>query len=119
MALVCLLLVRYIGVATAWFEKRAPEGLENFGVDCVAVDVPLVEPEPTFIDLKSATTEDLVRLPSIGEKMAVRIVEYRRVNGPFRTVQQLQEVRGIGAATLGRLRRLYGLNSEKRRVYSC
>ena len=103
MALVCLLIVLCIGVATAWFEKRAPEELENFRVERAAVNVPQVEPEPTFIDLNSATTEDLERLPSIGEKMAVRIVEYRRVNGPFKTVRQLQEVRGVGSATLEKI----------------
>ena len=45
MALICLLTVLFIGVATAWFEQRQPEDLENFRVARAAVDVPLVEPE--------------------------------------------------------------------------
>ena len=36
-----------------------------------------------YIDLNAATTEELERLPSIGEKMAMRIVEYSAREWPF------------------------------------
>jgi len=36
-----------------------------------------------YIDLNAASAEQLEGLPFIGEKMAMRIVEYRRVNGPL------------------------------------
>ena len=56
-----------------------------------------------YIDLNVASAEGLERLPSIGEKMAMRIVKYRRVIGPFQMVRQLQQVKSIGAATLGKV----------------
>lgn len=38
------------------------------------------------------------RLKGVGEKKARAIVEYRQKNGPFRSLRQLEEVKGIGAA---------------------
>ena len=38
--------------------------------------------------------------PSIGQ----RIIEHREANGPFRTVEDLLEVKGIGPATLDKIR---------------
>ena len=53
-----------------------------------------------YIDMNAASAEEFERLPYIGEKMAMRIVKYRRVNGPFQMVRQLQQVKSIGVATL-------------------
>ena len=36
-----------------------------------------------YIDLNAASAEEFEKLPYIGEKMAMRIVECRRVNGPL------------------------------------
>ncbi|RBQ14807.1 ComEA family DNA-binding protein [Spongiactinospora rosea] len=49
-----------------------------------------------LIDLNTATVEQLDVLPGVGEVLARRIVDYRTANGGFRTVDQLQEVSGIG-----------------------
>jgi competence protein ComEA len=56
------------------------------------------------IDLNEADQATLLQVPGIGEKMAGRILSYRQANGPFRNLQQLLEVQGIGASTLERLR---------------
>ena len=48
--------------------------------------------------------EDLERLPGIGPAKAEAIAAYRTEHGPFRTVDQLMEVSGIGEATLEALR---------------
>lgn len=53
-----------------------------------------------YTDLNAASAEEFERLPYIGEKMPMRIVEYRRVNGPFQMVRQLQQFKSIGAAKL-------------------
>ncbi len=47
------------------------------------------------IDLNTATPEELVALPYIGEYTARRIVEYRQTRGPFRAVEDLKRVTGI------------------------
>ena len=44
------------------------------------------------------------RLPGIGPAKAEAIAAYRTEHGPFRTVDQLMEVSGIGEATLEALR---------------
>ena len=62
---------------------------------------------PTFpLDLNSARMEDLMELPGIGEKLAQRLVEYRKSHGGFRSVEDLRRVRGIGEKRMERLRPL-------------
>ncbi len=58
------------------------------------------------LDLNSARLEDLMELPGIGEKLAQRLVEYRKSHGGFRSVEDLRNVRGIGAKRMERLRPL-------------
>lgn len=58
------------------------------------------------LDLNSARVEDLMELPDIGEKLARRLVEYRRSHGAFRSVEDLRNVRGIGEKRMERLRPL-------------
>lgn len=52
------------------------------------------------IRLNQASAEELERLPGIGPEMARRIVDFRTQNGPFRTLDDLLAVPGIGPATL-------------------
>ena len=55
--------------------------------------------EPDFpLDLNTATAEELTALPGIGEVLAQRIVDFRTENGPFRIIDELKDVRGIGDA---------------------
>ena len=58
------------------------------------------------IDLNTATAADLEELPGVGPATAAAIVAYRDDHGPFRSVEQLLEVRGIGEAKLDALRDL-------------
>jgi len=55
------------------------------------------------IDINRADPWLLEALPGIGEVLAQRIVDYRSENGPFRTVEHLLKVSGIGSATLEQL----------------
>jgi len=48
------------------------------------------------VNLNTATAADLEGLPGIGAKTAARIVEYRQKNGPFKKVEELMNVRGVG-----------------------
>lgn len=58
------------------------------------------------LDLNRATERELEALPGIGPVLAGRIVQYRRAQGAFRTVDQLRQVKGIGKKTLDRIRPL-------------
>lgn len=50
------------------------------------------------INVNRATAAQLDSLDGIGPVIAKRIIEYRKVNGPFATVEDLQKVSGIGTA---------------------
>lgn len=58
------------------------------------------------IDLNAADAAALDALPGVGPVLAQRIVQYRNDNGPFKSVDQLDEVSGIGAKLLDQLRPL-------------
>lgn len=54
------------------------------------------------IDLNSAGPAELESLPGVGPALAARILAQRQARGPFRSVEDLLEVPGIGAKTLAR-----------------
>jgi len=56
------------------------------------------------LDVNSATALQLERLPGIGPVLAKRIVDYRKRYGPFRHIDDLDKVKGIGPAKLAKLR---------------
>lgn len=58
------------------------------------------------IDLNTATAEQLDTLPGVGPSTAAAIVAHRNQKGPFRTVEGLLDVRGIGDAKFDALRDL-------------
>lgn len=57
-------------------------------------------PAPRAIDLNEAGPDELSLLPGVGPSLAARIVEDRASRGPFRTVDDLDRVRGVGPALL-------------------
>jgi competence protein ComEA len=56
------------------------------------------------VDINTAPLPELALLPRIGETLAKRIIEDREANGPFRDLDDLQRVRGIGPRTLEEMR---------------
>src|SRR5690606_36698330 len=56
------------------------------------------------LDPNDATWVELAQLDGVGEALAIRIVEDREANGPFRSIEDLDRVKGIGPKLLERLR---------------
>ncbi len=56
------------------------------------------------VNINRASMEELMTLKGVGEATAQKIVEDRRVNGPFKSVDDLKRVSGIGAKKLAALR---------------
>ncbi|MCL5267509.1 MAG: helix-hairpin-helix domain-containing protein [Bacteroidetes bacterium] len=56
------------------------------------------------VDLNSASLSDLVTIPGIGNVTAQRILDYRSANGKFGSVQELRNVKGIGAKKLEQMK---------------
>ncbi|HEX9724664.1 MAG TPA: helix-hairpin-helix domain-containing protein [Vicinamibacteria bacterium] len=66
------------------------------------------------VNLNTATVEQLVELPGIGQAVAARIVAYRETNGSFGKIEELMNVRGIGEKTFLRLRPLIFVEQGKK-----
>lgn len=56
------------------------------------------------IDVNRAGVDELTGLPGVGEVLAARIAAHREARGPFRTLEDLLDVPGIGEAKLAGLR---------------
>jgi len=56
------------------------------------------------INLNSATALQLAALPGIGVKTAELIVQYRLKNGPFKKIEEVMNVRGIGEKSFLRIK---------------
>ena len=52
------------------------------------------------LDINTADVESLQTLNGIGPALAQRIIDYRDKNGPFRSLEDLLQVKGIGESTL-------------------
>ena len=53
-----------------------------------------------ILNINRATAKELDKLPGIGPVIASRIIEFRKVNGAFQSIDDLRKVQGIGASTL-------------------
>jgi competence protein ComEA len=58
------------------------------------------------VNLNRASADELQALPGIGPVLAQRMVDWRKAHGRYRTVDDLQEVKGIGKKRLEQLRPL-------------
>ena len=61
------------------------------------------------VNLNDASTDQLELLPGVGPSRATAIVNYRKLH-PFKHVEELQRIKGIGKKTFARLRPLLALS---------
>lgn len=93
------LLLVGLGAAAAWYV--AAGGLSG---GLVHHDAPPPATVTFSVDLNTADVHELAPLPGLGPATAARIVEHRRLHGPFTSIDGLLDVPGIGAVTLAGLR---------------
>jgi competence protein ComEA len=56
------------------------------------------------ININSATSDQIAGLPGIGVKTAELVVQYRVKNGPFKKIEEIMNVRGIGEKSFLRIK---------------
>ena len=56
------------------------------------------------VNINTATKEELTSLKGVGDKRAKEIIDYRTKNGPFKTVDDLEKVPGIGPGIMKQIR---------------
>ena len=94
------------GDPTAYVDQPL-ETAQRVWIDGAEVDVGPSGNERVFglpIELNEAEPVALKLLPGIGDVRAQAIVDWRRDHGPFDSVDRLDDVPGIGAATVERIR---------------
>ncbi len=95
--------------------KKVVDGEQIYVPDKSAMPPPSATTTPTpatahrlhssaQINLNTATAKELEELPGIGPVMAQRIIEYRTTHGPFYSIAEIQEIRGIGAKTFEKIK---------------
>lgn len=60
--------------------------------------------EALKVNINTATSEELQKLPGIGASMASRIITYRKENGKFSKIEDLKNVSGIGDAKFNNIK---------------
>ena len=102
--LVCslsLMLVLGIFIGRNWNTKVVPLSENNTPLpESVTAEMPAYR-----LDINTATQNQFMELPGIGEIIADRIIAYRDENGAFTSIDELLYVDGIGEAKLQQIER--------------
>lgn len=89
-----LFLVVFLGLAGwhLWGERTRPRPTEMRR-----------EPISRTLDLNRASKTELLQLPGVGPSLADKILSHRNLNGPFRRLDELKGVPGVGEAIFAKL----------------
>lgn len=96
-----------VGLALLWLVAAA-----RARVRPLPADTPGFVQTEQRISINHADGDTLRVLPGIGQATAARIVEHRGRHGPFGAVDDLDDVHGIGAKTVRRLRPFVTLHGD-------
>ena len=66
-----------------------------------------------IVNVNTASAADFEALPGIGPKLAARIIDYRQKNGPFKKLEDLMNVQGLGEKNFLKLKPQLTLSSTK------
>lgn len=60
--------------------------------------------ETNLININTASLEELIKIPGIGEKKAQDIIDYRNQNGSFNTIEDIKNISGIGDSLFDKIK---------------
>jgi len=64
------------------------------------------------ININTASLAELQKLPRVGEKVAQRIIDFRKKNGRFKRIEDIMKVKGIGEKMFNRIKDLITVGEE-------
>ena len=56
------------------------------------------------ININTADSTELQKLPTIGPALAQKIIDYRETHGPFEKIEDIKKVKGIGTIKFNRIK---------------
>jgi competence protein ComEA len=72
------------------------------------------KPAPAaVVNINTASATEFEGLPGVGPKTAARIIEYRQKNGPFKKIEELMNVRGLGEKNFLKLKSQLTIGAAK------
>ena len=102
----CLVSALVMGLGVAWYKKShlsVNVRVAKFDVDPRYIDG-TASKEKAKININEASLEELMRLKGVGEVLAGRIVDYRSSKGPFYSIDQIKNVKGMGDALFNKIK---------------
>ena len=100
--------VAVVPLARPMTGKPAPVVCEP--VAGVVTTMGAIDQQKHLVHLNSCSADDLMRIRGIGPAMARRIIEFRAAHGPFKLLDELRQVAGVGRKTF---RALTGVGRRK------
>ncbi|MBE0617117.1 MAG: helix-hairpin-helix domain-containing protein [Proteobacteria bacterium] len=98
-----------VGVVVAILVGVALAGLAPVALGATEKAPGATQATASPVNLNTATVDQLGSLPGVGEVIAKAIVEFRQMNGPFKKLDDLLQVKGIGEKKLEAIRPLVSL----------
>lgn len=90
-----------VGIGYSYYNRNRP--VESVDIEKFTIDNPVRDElldantgQGAIINVNKADIDELVKLRGIGGVLARRIIEYRDLNGPFQSSEQIMKVKGIG-----------------------
>lgn len=93
----CCLILMFVSLGTGFAAQKSSAAAVDQAVAGTSIAI-------EKIDINNADEEMLTTLPGVGPKTATRINDYRKANGPFRSVDDLLNIKGIGPKVLDKLK---------------
>jgi len=104
-SLVSMLALSTLLTASSSFGAVASQAKQSAATKAAAAAV--------VVNINTASAAELDALPGIGAKTAARIVEYRQKNGPFKKIEDLMNVRGVGEKNFLKLKAQITVSATK------
>ena len=94
--LICLCVVIATGSAISFFYKTRQDFVKT-------IELGDVRPFIRKVNINTASQEELMRVPYIGETAAQKIIQRRRERGGFPDLRELYTVKGFSPAFIGKI----------------